>query len=170
VFTGEYEHTIDAKQRLAIPAELRQRLHPDIHGTALYLVPGANGALWLWPEKTFLQMADALSSQSLLPPEELMEFDELLFSQASRLDVDPAGRIRLPERMLKRFGIRTRVTILGVRDHLELRDTGDWDARLEEKYQKQAQIMLRAREALQARLRAQAISEGQREGGGKDGP
>ena len=50
VFSGEYEHTIDAKHRLAIPAELRARLNAEVHGEGFYLVPGPNGALWVWPQ------------------------------------------------------------------------------------------------------------------------
>src|SRR4051812_9289698 len=99
LFTGEYEHTIDAKQRLAIPSEIRSRLDPKIHGQSFYLTLGANLHLWLWPEKTFETMAGAHES-SLLKPEEMMEYEEILFSQASRLEIDTAGRIRLPERML----------------------------------------------------------------------
>ena len=57
LFTGEYEHSIDAKQRLAIPSDLRGRLDPEIHGSAFYVAPGQQGSLWIWPEKTFEQMA-----------------------------------------------------------------------------------------------------------------
>jgi MraZ protein len=160
VFTGEYEHTIDSKHRLAIPAELRQRLHPDIHGSALYLVPGPNGALWLWPERTFLELAGVMADRSLLPAEELTEFEEFLFSQARRLEIDPAGRVRLPERMASRFGLSGQVTVLGVRDHMELRDSREWEARLDEKYQKRSEIMLKARQVLLDRNRAQETSEG----------
>jgi MraZ protein len=147
LFTGEYEHTIDAKQRLAIPAEIRDALDSTIHGEALYLVLGANGALWLWPERTFEQMAAALD-QSLLPADDMMEFEELLFSQASRLEIDKAGRVRLPERMIATAGLRTNVTILGVKDHLELRDSEQWAALRQQKFAKQQDIMLRARRAL----------------------
>jgi len=147
LFTGEYEHVIDAKQRLAIPAELRARLDPVNHGEGFYLVPGPNGALWLWPERTFEQMAGAME-QSLLPAEEMMEFEELLFSQAARSDADSAGRIRLPDRLLQWAGITDRVVILGVKDHLELRNPGDWSVRRQEKLDKHGEIMLRARRAL----------------------
>ena len=159
MFTGEYEHTIDAKHRLAIPSEIRQRLHPETHGTALYLAPGPNGSLWLWPERTFHQLA-AAAEQTLIPAEEMMEFEEFLFSQARRLEPDSAGRTRLPERMIARFGLSGAVTILGVRDHLELRDTGEWDSQRDEKYAKQVEIMLRARRAM----------EQKRNGGVEDGP
>lgn len=147
LFTGEYEHTVDDKQRLAIPSEIRSRLDPERHGNGFYAVPGPNGALWMWPEKTFEQMAQAMD-QSLLPAEELMEFEELLFSQAARSPVDKSGRVRLPERLLALAGIEGEAVVLGVKDHLELRSPADWQARRQEKLDKQGEIMLRARRAL----------------------
>jgi MraZ protein len=147
LFTGEYEHTIDAKQRLAIPAEIRAALNPDLHGEALYLVLGANGSLWIWPERTFEHMASALE-RSLVPAEEMMEFEELLFSQATRLELDKAGRVNVPDRMLKQAGLGNTVTILGVKDHLELRDPQQWKAQRELRLAKQMDIMMRARQAL----------------------
>ncbi len=150
LFTGEYEYTIDAKQRLAIPADIRSRLNPDTDGRAFYLVPGANGALWMWPEKTFEEMAGAVDP-SLLPPDEMMEFDEFLFSQAARLEIDKAGRVRLPERLLRLIDVESSVVILGVKDHLELRSPADWEARRRQQFAQQDAIMLRARGALEAR-------------------
>jgi MraZ protein len=150
VFTGEYEYTIDAKQRLAIPADVRSQLDEERHGRAFYAVPGPNGALWLWPEVTFEQMSGA-AEQSLLPAEEMMEFEELLYSQAARVSLDKAGRVRVPERLLQSAGIGQRVVILGVKDHLELRDPGAWAARRRDKLAKQGEIMLRARRALAER-------------------
>ena len=147
IFTNEYEHTIDDKQRLAIPAEIRARLNPEHHTNTRYLVPGANGELWLWPERTFEAMAGALE-QTLLPGEERMEFEELLFSQATRLEMDKAGRIRLPETKISDAGLSQTVVILGVRDHLELRDPAEWKQQRQQKLAKQAEIMLRARNAL----------------------
>lgn len=147
LFTGEYVHTIDAKQRLAIPAEIRTRLSPEVHGEAFYLVPGANGALWLWPERTFERMSSALE-QTLLPGQEMMEFEEFLYSQSRRLDLDKAGRVRLPEQMLAEYGLGQTVVILGVKDHLELRDPEQWKTQRQQKLAKQMDIMIRARQAL----------------------
>ncbi len=147
LFTGEFEFAIDPKQRLAIPAEIRSGLDPAVDGEGFYLTVGPNGALWLWPERTFELMAGALE-KSLLPGEEMMDFEELLFSQAARLPLDKAGRVRLPERLLSLAGIEDRVVILGVRDHLELRNPEDWGRRRREKLARQGEIMLRARRAL----------------------
>ena len=151
LFTGEYEHTIDAKHRVAIPAEIRSRLDSKQHGTAFYLAPGTDASLWLWPEKTF-EMLASTSEQSLLPDEDLAEFEELLYSQSSWVEPDKTGRIRIPERLLKLAGLDSTVVILGVKDHLELRDPAAWAARRDEKLAKQSEIVMRARRA-QARQR-----------------
>ena len=147
LFTGEYEHTIDAKLRLAMPSEIRSRIDPERQGAAFYLAPGPNGAIWIWPERTFEQMAGAMA-QSLLPDEDLLDFEEYLFPNSHRVELDKAGRIRLPERMLKEAAIESSVVILGVKDHLELRDPARWTEQRREKLARQHEIMLRARQAL----------------------
>jgi len=147
LFTGEYEHSIDSKQRLAIPSEIRARMDREKLTPAFYLVHGPNGVLWLWPEATFESMSSALE-QTLLPGEDVLEFDELTFPFARRVELDSAGRIRLPEDLLATSGLGTTVMILGVRDHLELRDPQVWDRQRQEKRARQREILLRARQAL----------------------
>lgn len=147
LFTGEYEHTIDSKQRLAIPAELRNQLDSKEHGEAFFAVPGANGSLWLWPERTFERMASAME-QTLVPGEEALDFEELLFPQSRRVEIDKTGRIRIPEHMLSEFGLGETVMILGVKDHLELRDPKQWKEHRQQRLDRRKEIMLRARAAL----------------------
>lgn len=155
IFTGEYEHTIDAKQRVAIPSEVRARMEAAGLAPVFYLSPGANKAPWLWPESTFDRMAGAME-QSLLPADELLAFDELFFSQSRRLEMDSAGRIRLPERTITEAGLGQTIVILGVKDHLELRDPAQWNALRAEKMAKQGDIMLRARQALEQQRQGRA--------------
>ena len=150
LFTGEYEHTIDAKLRMAIPSEVRAVLDPAVHGEGFYAAPGQNGALWIWSSRKFEELVNAMDA-SLLPEDEVMAFDDFFFSQAARLEIDSAGRVRLPERLLRSAGIDKTVTILGVRDHLELREPGEWAAMLEEKRRTQGDIMRRARVAMAQR-------------------
>jgi MraZ protein len=164
LFTGEYEHTIDAKQRLAIPSEIRAAMDPKVDGEAFYAAPGVNGALWLWPERAFEAMANKIE-KSLLPAEELMEFDEITFPEARRLELDSAGRIRLPERLLARSGLGSTVLILGMRNHLELRDPGQWERGRQERQDKRRQI---TRSARQAQIESQARHD-LSPGGKKDG-
>ena len=182
LFTGEHEHTIDAQHRLAIPAEWRGQLSggggssddaPDSDDSmgstdepsgrgpgVVYLVSGPNGALWLWPGRTFEAMAGAME-QSLLPAEETMEFEELSLLPGGSVgngQSRPDSTSRTSS--VKRVGIDARVVVLGVKDHLELRDPTDWEQRREAKLAQQGEIMLRARRALATQ---------RRDGGTKDG-
>lgn len=150
LFTGEYEHTIDAKNRLAIPAEIRARLDPEADGDAFYVVLGPNRILWLYPDRYFESLADSME-QALLSDQDLLEYDQLAFPLARRIEVDSTGRIRLPEMLLKRAGLRQQVTIIGVRDHLEIRDTEQWQVDLEQRLANQAAILMAARRKLTER-------------------
>ena len=126
LFTGEYEHTIDAKQRVAIPAEIRACLRQDVHGSAFYLCPGRDQSLGLWPELTFEAMADAMGGAMLRHPEQ-SRFEALFFSQSTRVELDKVGRIRIPDRLCRMAGLTDRVVILGARDHVQLRDPAHWE-------------------------------------------
>lgn len=161
-FTGQHEHTIDAKHRLAIPAEIRSLLNPKTHGEAFFLVLGGNRHLWLWPEKTFNKMTSAYES-SLLGEEELMEFEETLYSDATHLPIDSAGRIRMPEWILAEHGLGQTVMILGIKDHLELRDPAEWKASRAEKLARWPEIMKKARQALKDQMRRSDSGNGEME-------
>jgi len=154
LFLGEYEHSLDPKQRLAIPAELRDVLKPELHGEAFIAVPGANGSLWLWPEKTFQELSSALGG-SLLGDEDMQQFERHIYSQAARLPIDAAGRVRVPDRLLQAFGLSGSVMILGVRDHLELCEPTAWRAERDRVQPSQAEIWRRARQTLADRRRTE---------------
>lgn len=152
LFLGEYEHTLDQKQRLAIPSELRDVFDPKVHGEAFIAAPGANGSLWLWPEKTFAQLSQDLGG-SLLGEPGLQDFERLVFSQAARVPLDSAGRVRIPDRLLAKFGLAGSIMILGVRDHLELTDPEAWKRDQERLQPATEDIWRRARMAMAAAQR-----------------
>jgi MraZ protein len=144
LFTGNIERSIDDKHRLSIPTEMRCGFAMGSGPSVVYASPGGAGSIFLWPEATFESMANSLD-QSLLPDEEVMEYEQLLFSQTKRIEVDKAGRIRLPESLLEFANIKNQVVVIGVRDHLELRTPEQWNASLEEKLPKLQQILAQAR-------------------------
>jgi len=154
-FLGEYEHSLDPKQRLAIPAEIRDLMKPELHGKAFIAAPGGNGSLWLWPEKTFQDLSGSLGG-SLLGDEDMQQFERLIFSQAARLPIDAAGRVRVPDRLLNTFGLTGSVMILGVRDHLELAVPAVWKAEQARLQPAQGEIWRRARQALADRRRTES--------------
>ena len=144
LFTGKSELSIDSKQRMSIPAKTRTMLERGQAGTALFIVWGPNGALWLWPERTFETIAGECEP-TLTPPTEEMEHDVVTFPEAERLDIDGAGRIRVPQELLSDAGLGNRVLLLGVRHHLEIWDPDEWAAQRTEKAGRRPEIAQRLR-------------------------
>jgi len=146
VLYGEYELTIDDKNRLLVPAEVRRQLDPERDGDAFFLVLGIDGRPWLYPERYY----EALVSRDpgeLTPGDEALDYDRMNLGLASRIEWDKQGRVLIPDKTLKRAGIGKDVTLLGVRDHLELWDRSGWDAEREVLAKRRAEIALKAKQA-----------------------
>jgi len=92
--------------------------------------PGQNGALWLWPEKTFDKLAGDLGT-SLREEAPMADFQRRLFSQSAVLTIDGSGRIRIPERMLAKYGLSGEIVVIGAGQHMELFSTHGWALELE---------------------------------------
>lgn len=131
VLFGEHELTIDDKNRLLIPSDIRKLLNPDRDGEALFFVIGVNRKPWLYPERYYETLVSQVPAE-ISPGDDRLARDQLLFGMASRLEWDKQGRVLVPEKTLRRTGLGREVTLIGVRDHLELWNRSDWDARREE--------------------------------------
>lgn len=147
LLTGEYEHVIDSKGRILVSNKLRNQIDVDKHGGSFYLVLGANGILCLYPEKYFEQVALAAASEST-PPDESVAFERMSFALASKMELDRQGRLLLNERLRKRAGLKERVTLVGVRDHIELWNSEDWQRYLEDHMAQYQQQMQQVRQVL----------------------
>jgi MraZ protein len=140
LFTGETERSIDEKSRISIPAEMRTAFSSGI----VYASPGGNDSIWLSPEGTFEQKASLLG-QSLYPDEDMMDFEQIYFSQSRRLEIDKQGRIRLPETLLEKAEIHGQAYVIGVGDHLEILNHSAWEKKREANLSKLREIMKRLR-------------------------
>jgi MraZ protein len=140
LFTGTYEHTIDAKQRLAIPSDVRDRLDPQRDGQALYITLGEGPTLRIYTEKGFERRAEQLE-QSELPAEELLDHEEVLFSLAHRVELDKQGRVRLPEQLLKWTDPGRDIVLIGAKDHLQIHPRQQWLDRLTERLQTRPELL-----------------------------
>jgi len=126
LLTGEYQHVIDGKGRVLISNKLRNQIDVDEHGSNFYLVLGANGILCLYPEKYFERIANAVAPHATAP-DEAVAFERIGFAFSSRVELDSQGRLLLNERLRKRAGLQDQITLIGVRDHIELWNDKDWE-------------------------------------------
>ena len=131
VLYGNYELTVDDKNRILVPSEVRKKLDPERDGEAFFLVTGRDGRLWLYPERHY-ELLVSRDPSELTPSEDTLAFDRLMLGLASRVEWDKQGRVLLPDKALKRAGIGKEVTLVGARDHLEIWNRADWDAEREQ--------------------------------------
>ena len=139
LLTGEYEHVIDDKSRVLVSNKLRNQIDADEHGSNFYIVLGANGILCLYPEKYFERIALAIAPGAAAP-DETVAFERMSFALTEKVELDRQGRLLLNERLRKRAGLKDHVTLIGVRDHIELWNSENWEQYLADnmaQYQKQ---------------------------------
>jgi MraZ protein len=147
LLTGEYRHVVDSKSRVLISNKLRNQIDAEEHGSNFYLVLGANGILCLYPEKYFEQIVLSVAPQTTAP-DEAVAFERMSFALTSKVELDNQGRLLLNENLRKRAGLKDQITLVGVRDHIELWNKESWEQYLSDhmgQYQKQ---MLQARQTV----------------------
>jgi MraZ protein len=140
LLTGEYQHAIDNKGRVLIPKNLRNQIDAEQYGCNFYLIYGANGILCLYPEKYFERLACAGAPKSAAP-DEAIAFERISFALAGKVELDSQGRLLLNDRLRKRAALSDNVTLVGVKDHIELWNSDHWERYLENnmtQYHKQA--------------------------------
>lgn len=153
VFTGTYEHTIDAKNRLAIPSNIRNRVSRRAgkdEPVVWYVTLGSGTNLCLYTEEGFEQRAAELDS-SERDPDEVLEYERVLFTLAQDVEMDKAGRVRLPESLLGRVGLGKDVVLLGVKDHLEIHDREQWNQYIDGVLDRQPELLKNPRQVMRAK-------------------
>lgn len=145
IFAGHFEHSIDKKNRLAIPAKYRSRLDSKRDGDGFYVVPGQPPTtLWLYTEQRFEEMAGRPGS-SLIPNDDQLRFEQEYFPMAEHVDLDSQGRVLLPEKMIRLAGLSRDVVICGVRDHMEIRPREAFERQVEQNWEGYREAQVRAR-------------------------
>lgn len=144
LFFGEYEHTIDAKGRLAIPAVIRKGLRADADGDAWFAVPWRSGLIRLYTDRMFHELAVS-KELTLTPDEDEAEIEATLFGLSARIEMDSVGRILLPEEMLAQTSLGSEVVLVGARDRLEIRDRAEWRQSKKSRMEQLPELLRRTR-------------------------
>jgi MraZ protein len=128
MFRGRYQHTIDPKGRLSVPAKFRDVL-AQYEGT-LIVVPNDN-ALEVHPLEEWQRLENRINEQSQFDPE-VRKLGRLYISRAKEVDLDGAGRVLLPPDSRQQAGLAKEVTLVGPgRRYFEV-----WDRTRFEEYER----------------------------------
>ena len=125
MFLGEYEHTLDTKGRLAVPAKFRGQLD---RGAVISKGMGRCLSVYTmtrWEEKSAALVEGKTDA-------ELRDFERRIYPSASEVELDGQGRLVIPAKLREYAGLKGEVTVAGVRDHVEI-----WDRAIWQEYQQQ---------------------------------
>jgi MraZ protein len=124
---GEYEHTIDDKNRLTLPARFRQAF-----AGGLFVTRGMDGCLAAYTRKDWERLVDErLATLDPLDPDS-RKMQRFFFSAAQDAELDKQGRVMLPPALLQHAKLGREVVVAGVYDHVEIWDRATWRDHLNE--------------------------------------
>jgi MraZ protein len=125
---GQYEHTIDIKKRLALPAKFRGEL-----GDKVIITRGVDGCLFVYTQESWQKESEKWSSLTI-SQSEARSFARMMLAGAMEVALDKLGRILIPDYLKEYAGLKKEVVICGLSNRLEIWDDQKW-----EKYKKEAE-------------------------------
>lgn len=125
---GEYQHSLDEKSRLIIPARFRDDL-----GEKFVLTRRLDRSLFLYPLSEWKTIEEKMKTLSTTQAD-ARAFVRLFFSGAVECEPDKQGRISIPPHLREHAGIQRDLYILGVSTRIEI-----WAREVWEEYAKKAE-------------------------------
>jgi MraZ protein len=123
-FRGTFDHTLDAKNRLTVPARYRAAL---AEGVVLATPVDLHPCVGVWRPEDYASYSERALAE--LPPlsSRLGELQRFFFGRSQDAELDGAGRVMVPSFLAAHAGLEREVVIVGVGDHLELWSKDRWN-------------------------------------------
>ena len=123
MFLGEFEHTIDEKGRITVPAKFRGRL-----AAGMVITKGIDECLWLYPIDGWQKLAEKVSTLRITDPK-AREFNRQVFGGALDAVPDRQGRVNMPTYLREYANIDKQAVFVGLYDHCEIWNADRWRER-----------------------------------------
>jgi MraZ protein len=123
-FRGTFDHTLDAKNRLTVPARYRAAL---AEGAVLAIPIDQQPCVGVWRPEEYNRYTDRAIAE--LPPlsGRLQELERFFYGNSIDAELDAAGRIMLPSFLIEHASLSKEVVVVGVGPRLELWDKASWN-------------------------------------------
>jgi len=121
MFIGEYNHSLDSKGRLAIPAKFRVRLKQGA-----VVTKGLDNCLFLYSSEQFKKIAVKFAALPISQAK-ARAFTRHMLAGAMEVEFDNQGRITLPEYLRRFSGLKRKVVVAGLYNHLEIWEEAAWN-------------------------------------------
>jgi len=126
MFLGQFQHNVDEKGRLMIPAAFR----PTLEGGG-YITQGFDRCLMVMTESYFQQVYERINSMNLADPTARL-LRRLILSNAYPIGLDKVGRILVPQNLRQFIEFDGQAMVAGQGDYFEVWKPEDWDTQMEQ--------------------------------------
>lgn len=120
-FRGQYEHSLDSKDRLTVPSAFREALAGEI-----VLAKGPDPCLWLMTKEDF----EAMSAQYIAPHSPFganaRRLRRIFNANASEGELDSAGRVRVNRKLIEAAGLEGTCAVIGAGEYVEIWAADAW--------------------------------------------
>jgi MraZ protein len=121
MFLGQYQHNIDEKGRLTIPARFRDLLVAQ----GAYITLGFDQNLMVLAVPSFEQVSKRVNHMSMTDPRARL-LKRQIFSNAELVSVDKVGRILIPQFLREAVHLDSEAVVVGAGDYFEIWSPGLW--------------------------------------------
>ncbi|MGO4372039.1 division/cell wall cluster transcriptional repressor MraZ [Paenibacillus sp. 2TAB19] len=129
MFMGEFQHSIDEKGRIIIPAKFRDSL-----GSTFIATRGLDNCLFVYPMSEWAVLEEKLKSLPLMKAD-ARAFTRFFFSGATECELDKQGRVNLPSHLRDYAKLDKECMVLGVSGRVEIWSKQTWDGYYEQSEQ-----------------------------------
>lgn len=120
MFMGEFQHSIDEKGRIIIPAKFR-----DLLGSSFVITRGLDQCLFVYPMQEWEQLEQKLKTLPLMKSD-ARAFTRFFFSGATECEWDKQGRVNIPGNLRQYARLEKECVVLGVSNRVEIWSRSTW--------------------------------------------
>ncbi|MFD3258495.1 division/cell wall cluster transcriptional repressor MraZ [Paenibacillus lentus] len=121
MFMGEFQHSIDDKGRIIIPAKFR-----DLLGASFVVTRGLDQCLFVYPMEEWAVLEQKLKALPLMKSD-ARAFTRFFFSGATECEWDKQGRVNLPGNLRQYAKLEKDCVVLGVSNRVEIWSRDTWE-------------------------------------------
>lgn len=129
MFRGRFEHSIDDKGRVSVPARFREILRREYDSDQL-IITILDSCLVAYPVREWQVFEDKMKNLSVLK-KEVKFFLRYFYSGALECAIDDHGRILVPSQFREHARLRKETVFVGVMRGFEIWDKGIWEEEVE---------------------------------------
>lgn len=121
MFLGEFQHSIDDKGRITIPAKFREALGADF-----IITRGLDNCLFVYPRAEWSALETKIKALPSMAAN-ARAFTRLLFAGAAECEWDKQGRVNVPNHLREYAGLDKDCVVIGVSSRMEIWNKAAWD-------------------------------------------